>query len=74
MCMECRQYPCHPRCPNAPEPRPAMRCRQCRRGLFAGDRHFNGVCEGCLSEYSVADWMGLLGEKLEEVEGQGWGI
>lgn len=66
MCMVCRQYPCHPACPNAPEPRPLLICRQCGSGIYAGDKYFDRVCEECLGMYSVRDWMEMFGENLEE--------
>lgn len=37
MCSLCRQFPCHPRCPNAPEPVPLMRCKECGEGIYEGD-------------------------------------
>ena len=37
MCMECRQYPCHPRCPNAPEPAAVYECAYCNEPIRAGD-------------------------------------
>lgn len=74
MCMVCRQYPCVTGCPNAPEPEPVLICRECGAGLYAGDRHFDGICEGCLSMYSVRDWMELFNESLEEVEDSRWAV
>ena len=44
MCMECRQTPCHPRCPNAPDPKPVYECEYCHDGIYEGDdcvRHGN---------------------------------
>ncbi len=72
MCMVCRQSPCVAGCPDAPEPEPVLICRECGAGLYAGDRHFDGVCEGCLSMYSVSEWMELFNENLEEVEDRTW--
>lgn len=39
MCSLCRQFPCHPRCPNAPEPVPLMRCKECGEGIYEGDEY-----------------------------------
>ena len=39
MCMECRQYPCHPRCPNAPEPAAVYDCAYCNEPIRAGDEY-----------------------------------
>ena len=38
MCMECRQYPCDPRCPNAPEPElEPLECADCGVEISRGD-------------------------------------
>ena len=34
MCDVCRQSPCDPRCPNAPEPEAVYKCRNCGRRLI----------------------------------------
>lgn len=54
MCEECRQNPCHPRCPNAPEPQPVYICDKCDEGIYDGEtvyeldgRHY---CEYCVDE------------------------
>lgn len=43
MCSLCRQFPCHPRCPNAPEPVPLMRCKECGEGIYEGDYFFDKI-------------------------------
>lgn len=43
MCSICWQTPCHPRCPNAPEPKPAAYCRKCNEPLFVGDKQYDGI-------------------------------
>lgn len=40
MCKECRQYPCHPRCPNAPEPAVVCDCEHCNKPIRSGDEYF----------------------------------
>lgn len=40
MCSECRQTPCHPRCPNAPEPKIAEQCKQCGEELQEGYEYY----------------------------------
>lgn len=67
MCDICRQAPCHPSCPNAPEPEPVMRCSKCGEGLYAGDRHYEGICERCLGDMDTSEWLGLFGEKIREI-------
>ncbi len=67
MCDICRQIPCHPACPNAPEPKPVMHCGKCGKGLYAGDRHYEGICESCLGDMDISEWLELFGEKMEEI-------
>lgn len=54
MCMECRQNPCHPRCPNAPEPRVLFRCMDCGEGIREGDDYYDMMgepyCESCVKQ------------------------
>lgn len=68
MCEICRQYPCHPRCPNAPEPKPAAYCRLCNEPLYVGDEHFEGICKECLDDMTTSEWLDLFGENMEEIE------
>lgn len=55
MCMECRQTPCHPRCPNAPEPEFFERCSECGAKLYVGDGCYkvDGAiyCEDCMQGF-----------------------
>ena len=52
MCSECHMNPCHPHCPNAPEPKPVMYCDNCNQGICNGEAYysFNGkiICEYCI--------------------------
>lgn len=41
MCAECGMNPCHPRCPNAPEPVPVHECVKCGYGILAGDKFWD---------------------------------
>nr|DAI50001.1 MAG TPA: Rubredoxin loop, ELECTRON TRANSPORT [Caudoviricetes sp.] len=34
MCAECRQIPCDPRCPNAPDPDPDYICDRCGEPVY----------------------------------------
>lgn len=79
MCAICRQIPCHPRCPNAPEPKPVMRCQKCGDGIMAGDRALempNGaICEFCLDNMDTSEWLELFDERLTVIqEDQRWEI
>lgn len=40
MCVECRQVPCHPSCPNAEEPKGLYECKKCGCQIYKGDRYF----------------------------------
>lgn len=73
MCSVCLQNPCHPRCPNAPDPEPAAYCRVCGEPLYVGDKHFDGICMDCLEEMTVSDWLELFGENIEEVKEEYYG-
>lgn len=68
MCAICRQVPCHPRCPNAPEPEPVHRCRNCGYGIFPGDEFLDSpdgcICKDCLDDMSLEELIGLFGESL----------
>lgn len=72
MCSVCWQIPCHPRCPNAPEPEPVKECSVCGDGIFAGDKFYDGpdgaICESCIEDLSVRDFIELIGESLSEAE------
>lgn len=52
MCCECHQIPCHPRCPNAPEPPVFAECDACGDPIYDGnDYHKIGdynFCEACV--------------------------
>ena len=54
MCMECRQTPCHPRCPNASEPKAIFVCSGCSRDIYEGDDYYEIMgeqfCENCIEE------------------------
>ena len=54
MCNDCRQYPCHPRCPNYEEVS-INTCYECGQGLYEGDTgyYIDGeyYCEDCGYEW-----------------------
>ena len=68
MCSECLMMPCHPRCPNAPDPIPVKICSMCGRGIMDGDEYLDldgrPICEGCLSEMTAKEVLELVGERL----------
>ena len=52
MCIDCRQTPCHPRCPNAPDPRTVFICSGCGQEIYEGDDFWDILgeqfCEDCV--------------------------
>ncbi len=69
MCSICRQIPCHPRCPNAPEPEPVYICSECGEGIFEEDKYYeagNGdrICKDCIEDMSASELMELFGEEF----------
>lgn len=71
MCSECRQTPCHPRCPNALEPPIRGYCEHCKGQLredyeYYTDNEDNKFCsEDCALEYH-----GIKYKEWEEEEVQ----
>lgn len=79
MCAECHMIPCHPRCPNAPDPIPVHRCDRCGEPIVPGDKFIKEpdgdiLCEYCLDNMTVTDLLKELGIDLEtaERERDGW--
>ena len=70
ICSECLQAPCHPRCPNAPEPKVRGHCEQCNEELredyeYYTDSENNKFCsDDCALEYH-----GIKSREWEEEEG-----
>lgn len=66
MCSVCLSTPCHPRCPNAPEPVPVMVCSWCHEGILAGEKYIDvtggQICEKCVEGMTVREYMELIGE------------
>lgn len=52
MCQECHRTPCHPSCPNAPEPTVVHHCVNCGAEIYAYDEYYeindDAWCEGCI--------------------------
>ena len=71
MCAECGMNPCHPRCPNAPEPVPVHECVKCGYGILAGDKFWDSpegkICEECVDDMSAEEILKLCGESLTEM-------
>ena len=56
MCEECHNFPCHPRCPNAPDPEeiPVYVCSGCGRDIVDGEYYWEIMdeqwCEDCIDK------------------------
>ena len=54
MCDVCLSNPCHPRCPNAPEPPTVFVCSGCGRDIVDGDDYWEILgeqfCEHCIDD------------------------
>lgn len=72
MCAEFGMNPCHPRCPNAPEPVPVHECVKCGYGILVGDKFWDSpegkICEECVDDMSAEEILKLCGESLTEAE------
>lgn len=70
MCEICRQSPCHPRCPNAPDPPTSCFCTVCGEAIVVGEeyREFEGepYHEDCLKEAAQEIIMDMSTEVIAE--------
>ena len=70
MCSECLSTPCHPRCPNAPDPEPLYECAYCDGGIYAGEKmvRIDGVYFhlSCLKDMDIEELMELVDVDVEE--------
>ena len=52
MCNICLQFPCHPRCPNAPDPPAVFVCSGCSKEIVDGEDYWDIMgeqwCEKCV--------------------------
>lgn len=72
MCVECGMSPCHPRCPNAPEPVPVYECKKCGYGITEGENFWDSpegyICEDCVDEMSAKEILKMCGEGLTKAK------
>ena len=54
MCDICRHTPCHPRCPNADEPKSVCKCDICGCNIYEDETMYivkdDYICESCIDE------------------------
>lgn len=54
MCEICRRSPCHPRCPNAPDPIPVYLCAGFGHDIYEGELYWDVLgeqfCENCIDD------------------------
>lgn len=60
MCSICHSYPCHPRCPNAPDPPKVYSCRQCKEDICDGDEYVKICGEYYHRDCFVEEWEEIL--------------
>ena len=55
MCSICLQNPCHPRCPNAPDPVPVCICDECNDDIYEGEDVWHTprgtYCKRCIGDF-----------------------
>lgn len=72
MCSVYGMNPCHPSCPNAPEPVPVYECCRCGYGILEGDKFWDSpagyMCEDCVDEMDAKEILEMCGESLTEAK------
>lgn len=78
MCSECYMSPCHPRCPNAPEPPKVYTCKICGEPIVEGEEYYEMDAEfyheECFEDNAVQILMDECGamKGTAELEGPEW--
>lgn len=78
MCSECHMSPCHPRCPNAPEPPKVYACKICGEPIVEGEEYYEMDAEfyheECFEDNAVQILMDECGamKGTAELEGPEW--
>lgn len=71
MCSECRQNPCHPRCPNAEEPTSDYKCSECDNYILVGEKYIVND-DGDYAHWECVDYARdlakFLGYDVKEME------
>ena len=73
MCEICLSTPCRSQCPNAPEPIPVFQCCRCEEDIFEGESYLDSpsgqLCEACLDDMTIYEFLEFTGEQLSRAEG-----
>ncbi len=68
ICEICLVSPCHPGCPNAAEETAIKICCRCRGGILEGEEYLDSdegpICEDCLSDMTLKEYLDFIGERL----------
>lgn len=56
MCDVCHQYPCHPRCPNAPDPPSVFVCSGSGRDIYEGEDYWDLLGEQFSEGFIDSAW------------------
>lgn len=76
MCMECRQTPCHPRCPNALETKFKYYCYDCGEGIYVDEEyveneHGDKIHYDCcfnLTTRQLIEWLGYEIRRMKDYD------
>lgn len=76
MCNICHQTPCHPRCPNAPEPQAVYTCKICGQSIVDGEEYYEMdgeyYHEECFEDNAVKILMDDCGAMKGTAEADVW--
>ena len=71
MCAICHNAPCHPRCPNAPEPIAVDDCYLCDKPIREGEGYFTlcgvAICADCAETMSMRQLSDIYGAPGGEI-------
>lgn len=75
MCIECRQTPCHPNCPNAPLLQPRCTCGLCKDDIYDGEEYFeneNGDIAHweCIEDMTKREFIEWMGYEVKTMKGE----
>ncbi len=71
MCLICRQYPCHSRCPNYVSPKARHYCSFCGEGIYYGEAYIenqDGEFRHYDCFYGITDLLEWLEYEIKTME------